>query len=104
MLCDIKVYSSLEKSQKLELRDYSEKIVMIISAMSTDSNGYLEKVRLEHYKDGQKVFTNVPKNYLSELILEIVVNKKYLSDNVEYLYDSDPILLSTYDPMSNLFN
>lgn len=103
MLCDIKVYSSLEKSHRIELRDYTEKIAMIISGISTDSNGNLDKLRLEHYKDGQKVFTNIPKNYFNELILEIIVDKKFISDDVKCVYDLNPIVLSSYDPLSNLF-
>ena len=104
MLCDIKVYSSMEKSNRIELRDFTEKIAMIITGISTDSNGNLDKLRLEHFKDGQRVFTSIPKNYFNELILEIVVNKKFLSDDVKSVHDSNPIVLSTYDPLSNLFN
>lgn len=103
MLCDIKVYSSIEKSHRIELRDFSEKIAMIISGISTDSNGNLDNLRLEHFKDGQKILTNIPKNYFSEIILEIIVNKKFLSDDVKCVYDANPIVLSSYDPLSNLF-
>ncbi|CAG9802961.1 unnamed protein product [Chironomus riparius] len=103
MLCDIKVYSSMDKSNKIELRDFSENIAMIITGISTDSNGNLEKLRLEHFKDGQKIITSISKNCFNELVLEIIINKKFLSDYVKCVYDLTPIVLSTYDPLSNLF-
>jgi len=103
MLCDIKVYSSMEKSDRIELRDFSEKIAMIISGISTNSNGNLYKFRFEHYNAGQKIVLSIPKDSFYELVLEIVVNKKFLNNDVKSVYHSNPIVLSTYDPLTNLF-
>ncbi|XP_070502268.1 bleomycin hydrolase-like [Chironomus tepperi] len=102
-LCDIKVNSSLEKSNRIEMRDYSEKIAMIISGISTDSNGYLEKLRFEHYTNGQRILTSIPKNNFNELVLEVVVNKRFLSDDIKCVYNLTPIVLSAYDPLTSLF-
>ena len=50
-------------------------------------------------KDGYYVMTD---DWFSEYTYQIVVNRKYLSEEILKAYESDPIELEPWDPMGSL--
>jgi len=43
-------------------------------------------------------------DWFKEFVFEVVVDKKYCSDEVMKAYEKDPILLPAWDPMGSLAN
>lgn len=101
LLCDIKINTSLQKTDRLKLNDFDKKRAMIISAIAVDSKGKLEHFRLEDHHNGKKEFISVPKEYFHEIVMEIIVDKKYLS--IESFQDGNPVILNPQDPILSPF-
>ena len=40
--------------------------------------------------------------WFDEYMYQVVVNKKYLSEEIQKIYDSEPIMLEPWDPMGSL--
>ena len=78
---------------------------MTFQGVNLDENGKPNRWRVENSwgkdsgKDGYFVMTD---DWFSEFTYQVVVNKKYLSEEILKAYDSEPIPLEPWDPMGSL--
>ena len=93
---------------KAERLDYGQSLMthaMVFQGVNLDENGKPNRWRVENSwgkepgKDGYFVMTD---DWFTEYTYQIVVNKKYLSEEVLKAYNSEPIELEPWDPMGSL--
>ena len=99
------IVDSLDKAQRL---DYGESLMthaMVLEGVRFDSDGNptLWKVEnswgSEHGRDG---FDTLSDPWFDEYVYQVVVDKKYLTDEQRAAFDSQPVVLSPWDPMGSL--
>lgn len=93
---------------KAERLDYGQSLMthaMVFMGVDLDDEGRPLRWRVENSwgkepgKDGYYVMTD---RWFDEYMYQIVVNKKYLSDEFLAQYESEPIPLEPWDPMGSL--
>ena len=93
---------------KAERLTYGQSLMthaMVFQGVNLDENGKPNRWRVENSwgkepgKDGYYVMTD---DWFSEYTYQIVVNRKYLSEEILKAYESDPIELEPWDPMGSL--
>ena len=93
---------------KAERLDYGQSLMthaMVFQGVNLDDNGQPNRWRVENSwgkdpgKDGYYLMTD---RWFDEYMYQIVVNKKYLTDEQLAAYQADPIELEPWDPMGSL--
>ena len=93
---------------KAERLDYGQSLMthaMVFQGVNLDENGQPNRWRVENSwgkdpgKDGYYLMTD---RWFDEYMYQIVVNKKYLTDEQLAAYQADPIELEPWDPMGSL--
>lgn len=72
---------------------------------SSQDSGKAEKWRVENsWGDdrGEKGYLIMTSGWFREFVFEIVVDKKYVPEEVMQVYSTDPITLPAWDPMGAL--
>lgn len=96
---------NMSKEQRL---DYGESLMthaMLITGVNLDEFDKPDRWRVENSwgkdvgKDGYYVMTD---DWFSEFVYQIVINKKYLSEEEINMYNEEPIKLKPWDPMGSL--
>lgn len=96
---------SMDKAQRL---DYGESLMthaMVLTGVNIDEEGKPNRWRVENSwgkdagKDGFYVMTD---RWFDEYTYQIVINKKYLTDDQRKILDKEPIVLKPWDPMGSL--
>ena len=98
----------VENMTKAERLEYGQSLMthaMVFQGVNLDENGKPNRWRVENSwgedacKDGYYVMTD---EWFNEYTYQIVVNKKYLSQEVLDIYASEPTMLEPWDPMGSL--
>ena len=93
---------------KAERLDYGQSLMthaMVFQGVNLDDNGQPNRWRVENSwgkdpgKDGYYLMTD---RWFEEYLYQIVVHKKYLTEEQRKAYASDPIELEPWDPMGSL--
>lgn len=93
---------------KAERLDYGQSLMthaMVFQGVNLDENDKPTRWCVENSwgkepgKDGYYVMTD---EWFDEYNYQVVVNKKYLSEEILKAYDSEPIMLEPWDPMGSL--
>lgn len=93
---------------KAERLDYGQSLMthaMVFQGVNLDDNGQPDRWRVENSwgkdsgKGGYYVMTD---RWFDEYMYQVVVNKKYLTDEQLSAYNADPIELEPWDPMGSL--
>ena len=96
---------TMDKAQRL---DYGESLMthaMVLTGVNLDEEGKPNRWRVENSwgkdagKDGYYVMTD---RWFDEYTYQVVVNKKYLTDDQRKLLETEPIELKPWDPMGSL--
>ena len=93
---------------KAERLDYGESLMthaMVFQGVNLDKNGKPNRWRVENSwgeEAGEKGYYVMSDDWFDEYMYQIVVNKKYLSEELLAEYESEPILLEPWDPMGSL--
>ena len=101
-LLDVKF--NLDKAQRL---DYSESMMthaMVFLGVNL-VDGKPNRWKVENSwgdKSGQKGYYIMSDAWFDEYNYQVVVNKKYLTDEQRAMFDQDPIVLKPWDPMGSL--
>ena len=104
-LFDLPIESGLDKAARLE---YSESLMthaMTLQGVNLDADGNPTRWRVEnswgkdHGKDGYDIASDA---WFDEYVYQVVVDKKYLTDEERAAYESEPIELAPWDPMGSL--
>lgn len=77
---------------------------MILTGSSPiDKNGLNLKFLIEDFsniKQNAKKCFIIPRESFSDIISEIIIDKKYLSNSVMKVFDVEPKVLDVFDPLS----
>lgn len=104
-LLGVNVMGSLDKAARL---DYGESLMthaMVFQGVNFDAAGEPSLWRVEnswgkkHGHDGYDLMTD---DWFSEYVYQVVVDKKYLTDEERTAYDGEPTELAPWDPMGAL--
>jgi len=93
---------------KAERLDYGESLMthaMVFEGVNLDENGKPTRWRVENSwgdkagKDGYYVMSD---RWFDEFMYQVVVHKKYLSDEQREQFEQEPVMLEPWDPMGSL--
>ena len=96
------------KMDKAERLDYGQSLMthaMVLTGVNLDEDGKPQRWRVENSwgkdagKDGYYVMSD---RWFDEYTYQVVVNRKYLTEEELCQYESDPIALEPWDPMGSL--
>ena len=93
---------------KAERLDYGESLMthaMVFQGVNLDESGKPNRWRVENSwgeEPGEKGYYVMSDDWFDEYMYQVVVNKKYLSEELVKEYESEPILLEPWDPMGSL--
>lgn len=102
------VYGSHSTLGKAERLDYGESLMthaMVFTGVDLSDEGKPRKWRVENSwgeKGGDKGFYAMSDPWFDEFNYEVVVHRRYLSDEVMALLDREPVGLEPWDPMGSL--
>jgi bleomycin hydrolase len=96
---------SLNKGERLQ---YGESILthaMVFTGVNLDNQDQAERWKVQNSwgeKVGDDGFFIMSNDWFKEFNYEVVINKKYLSDEDIKSYQKDPVVLKPWDPMGSL--
>ncbi|XP_046418084.1 bleomycin hydrolase isoform X1 [Neodiprion fabricii] len=99
------VQIGLTKADRLLYGDSMMTHAMAFTAVSTDANGKIKKFRVENSwgdERGEKGYHVLSADWFSEFVFEVVVDKKYVPDDVMAVFQQEPTVLPAWDPMGTL--
>ncbi|MDP6727256.1 MAG: C1 family peptidase [Candidatus Marinimicrobia bacterium] len=97
----------MTKADRLEYGDSQMTHAMLFTGVDLNSKGNPKKWRVENSwgdKRGDKGFDIMSNSWFDEYNYEVVVHKKYLSEEELAVYEQDPVHLPPWDPMGALAN
>ena len=95
----------MNKADRLEYGDSQMTHAMLFTGVDLDKGGKPRKWRVENSwgnKRGDKGYDIMTDKWFDEYNYEIVVHKKYLTDEELEIYQREPVKLSPWDPMGSL--
>ncbi|KAK3859952.1 hypothetical protein Pcinc_033966 [Petrolisthes cinctipes] len=95
----------LSKADRLIYGESLMTHAMIFTAVTLNDSGKAEKWRVENSwgeDRGEKGYLIMASNWFREFVFEIVVDKKYVPEEVLEVYNTDPVTLPAWDPMGAL--
>ena len=95
----------MDKAQRLDYGDSLMTHAMVFQGVNLDEEGRPNRWRVENSwgeEPGEKGYYVMSDDWFDEYMYQIVVNKKYLSEEQLAEYESEPILLEPWDPMGSL--
>ena len=99
------VEGCLDKAQRL---DYGESLMthaMVFEGVRLDADGNPVIWKVENSwgdKHGRDGFDTLSDPWFDEYVYQVVVDRKYLSDEQQAALDAEPIVLAPWDPMGSL--
>ena len=104
-LFDLPIETGLDKAARLEYGESLMTHAMTLQGVNLDAEGKPTRWRVEnswgkdHGKDGYDIASDA---WFNEYVYQVVVDKKYLTDEERAAYESEPIELAPWDPMGSL--
>lgn len=95
----------MTKADRLEYGDSQMTHAMLFTGVDLDKKSNPRKWRVENSwgpKRGDKGFDIMTNSWFDEYNYEVVVHKKYISDEEQSIYEKDPVHLPPWDPMGAL--
>ena len=95
----------MTKADRLEYGDSQMTHAMLFTGVDLNSKGNSKKWRVENSwgdKRGDKGFDIMSNSWFDEYNYEVVVHKKYISEEELAVYEQDPVHLPPWDPMGAL--
>ena len=93
---------------KAERLDYGESLMthaMVFQGVNLDEDGRPNRWRVENSwgeDAGEKGYYVMSDDWFDEYMYQVVVNKKYLPEELVAEYETEPIMLEPWDPMGSL--
>ena len=95
----------LDKAARLDYGDSEMTHAMVITGVDLDEQGNPRKWRVENSWGagiGDKGFMYMMDEWFDQYLYEVVVRKEYLAPELLKILDTEPIVLSFWDPMGSL--
>lgn len=95
---------ALNKTERLNYKESSLTHAMVLTGVNL-INGQANRWKVENSwgeDSGYKGYFVMSDNWMDEYTYQVVVNRKYLSDELRDAYDQTPIELEPWDPMGSL--
>jgi len=105
LLFDVDVELSMSKADRMNYGVAMLNHVMAFTGVSVDDNGKPVKWRVENSWGEDcchKGFIVMTTDYFREFGFEVVVDKKFIPDEVMQVFDTEPIVVPAWDPLGNL--
>ncbi|CAH0549297.1 unnamed protein product [Brassicogethes aeneus] len=101
----VDIQTTLSKADRLYYGESSMTHAMVFTAVNKDENGVVNKLRVENSwgeDRGEKGYLIMTSEWFKEFTFEVVVDKKYVPEDVLKVFQQDPIVLPAWDPMGTL--
>ena len=95
----------IDKAARLEYGDSELTHAMVITGVDLDENGNPRKWRVENSWGaaiGDQGYMSMMNEWFDQYLFEVVVRKEYLSSELMKILDTEPVILSFWDPMCSL--
>ncbi|GBP83072.1 Bleomycin hydrolase [Eumeta japonica] len=105
LVFNTEVQIGLPKAERLLYGDSCMTHAMVFTAVGTDEHGHPKKFRVENsYSDKEfdKGYLLLTEPWFREFVFEVVVDKKYVSQEVLDVFKQEPQVLPAWDPMGTL--
>ena len=92
----------MDKAQRISTFDSGSTHAMTLTAVDLDADGKPVKWKVENSwgaDSGQKGYLIMTAEWFREYMFRLVVNKKYVPENILKAYDSKPVLVMPEDPL-----
>ncbi|KAI8127898.1 Bleomycin hydrolase [Lucilia cuprina] len=105
LVFDIDIQKTLTKADRLIYGESAMTHAMVFTAVSLDENSQPKKLRVENSwgeDRGEKGYLVMSAEWFKEFGFEVVVDKKYVPEDILRVFDQEPIVLPAWDPMGTL--
>ncbi|XP_034828093.1 bleomycin hydrolase [Maniola hyperantus] len=105
LVFNTEVQVGMEKADRLRYGDSCMTHAMVFTAVGTDASGYPVKFRVENSysdKDYDKGYLLLTEPWFREFVFEVVVDKKYVPEEVLSVFKQEAKVLPAWDPMGTL--
>ncbi|XP_037072739.1 bleomycin hydrolase-like [Pollicipes pollicipes] len=105
VLFGVDVTLPLTKAERLTFGDTMMDHAMCLTGVTLDEDGKPLKWRVENSwgeKDGDKGYMVMSHSWFEEFVFEVVVDKKFVPEDVMAVFDQEPIVLPAWDPLGAL--
>ncbi|KAL9886781.1 bleomycin hydrolase isoform 1-T1 [Glossina fuscipes fuscipes] len=105
LVFDVDIQKTLCKADRLIYGESSMTHAMLFTAVSLDENGSPKKLRVENSwgeERGEKGYLVMTADWFKDFGFEVVVDKKFVPEDVMRVFEMDPIVLPAWDPMGTL--
>lgn len=96
----------MSKADRLIYGDSLMTHAMVFTGVSTDDQGKVTKFRVENSwgesRGGEKGYLMMTADWFRQYGYEVVVDKKYATDDILQVFTTKPIVLPAWDPMGSL--
>ena len=113
-LMDLNIYNleqllgahfGMNKAERLDYGQSQMTHAMVFQGVNLDENGKPDRWRVENSwgeEPGKKGYYLMTDEWFNEYLYQIVVNKKYLTEEQVAAYEAEPRMLEPWDPMGSL--
>lgn len=101
----VDIQTTMSKADRLLYGESAMTHAMVFTAAHVDEKGDVEKLRVENsWGDdrGEKGYLLMTSDWFKEFTFEVVVDKKFVSEDVLDVFKQEPIVLPAWDPMGTL--
>ncbi|XP_066148714.1 bleomycin hydrolase isoform X2 [Euwallacea fornicatus] len=105
LLFGVDIQTTMSKGDRLLFGESAMTHAMVFTAVHIDEAGKVEKLRVENSwgeERGEKGYLLMTADWFKEFTFEVVVDKKYVSQEVLDVFNQEPIVLPAWDPMGTL--